>query len=84
MRRLILIISFIFSSQLMAEEVTIKLDRSWGLLIGDQIIARVNLPVNASELDQDSLPQQANSCNYIICWSMCQLKPGNWKHRRIH
>ncbi len=57
MRRLILIISFIFSSQLMAEEVTIKLDRSWGLLIGDQIIASVNLPVNASELDQDSLPQ---------------------------
>lgn len=57
MRRLIFVISFIFSSQLMAEEVTLNLDRSWGLLIGDQVIATVNLPVNVSELDQDSLPQ---------------------------
>lgn len=57
MRRLIFVISFIFSSQLMAEEVTLNLDRSWGLLIGDQVIATVNLPVNVSELDQDSLQQ---------------------------
>jgi mxaA protein len=57
MRRLIFVISFIFSSQLMAEEVTITLDRSWGLLIGDEVVASVNLPINTSEIDQDSLPQ---------------------------
>lgn len=59
MRRLILIFSIIFSSQIMAEEVTIHLDRSWGLLIGDNLIANVQLPVNVSDIDPDSLPQLA-------------------------
>jgi len=57
MRCLILLISFMFSSQLMAEEVTISLDRSWGLLIGDSVTASVMLPVNVSDIDEDSLPQ---------------------------
>jgi len=57
MRRLILIISFIFSSQLMAQDVTINLDRSWGLLIGDIVTTSIVLPVSVSDIDADSLPQ---------------------------
>lgn len=57
MRRLIVIISLLFSSQLSAQEVIVNLDRSWGLLIGDYISASVILPVNVSDLDEDSLPQ---------------------------
>ncbi|MCB2427143.1 hypothetical protein [Methylophaga pinxianii] len=57
MRRWIFIISFIFSSQLMAQDVTISLDRSWGLLIGDIVTASIVLPVSVSDIDADSLPQ---------------------------
>ncbi|WP_417550803.1 hypothetical protein [Methylophaga sp.] len=57
MRRLIFVISFIVSSQLMAQDVTINLDRSWGLLIGDKVTASIVLPVSVSDLDEDSLPQ---------------------------
>lgn len=57
MRCFILLISFMFSSSLMAENVTITLDRSWGLLIGDDIVTHVVLPVNVSDIDEDSLPQ---------------------------
>ncbi len=39
------------------EAVTISLDRSWGLLIGDEIIATVKLPENI-EIDTASLPQR--------------------------
>lgn len=57
MRRWIFIISFIFSSQLVAQDVTINMDRSWGLLIGDIVTTRVVLPVSVSDIDMDSLPQ---------------------------
>lgn len=57
MRRWILIISFIFSSQLMAQDVIINIDRSWGLLIGDIVTTSIVLPVSVSDIDADSLPQ---------------------------
>lgn len=57
MRCLILLISFMFSSSLMADDVTISLERSWGLLIGDDVVTHVVLPVNVSDIDEDSLPQ---------------------------
>jgi len=57
MRRWIFIFSFIFSSQLMAQDVTIKMDGSWGLLIGDIVNASIVLPVSVSDIDADSLPQ---------------------------
>lgn len=39
------------------EAATIKLDRSWGLLIGDEITAEVTLPAD-TEIDTSSLPQR--------------------------
>lgn len=42
---------------LKGEIATISLDRSWGLLIGDEITAEVELPANV-EIDTDSLPQR--------------------------
>ncbi|WP_438970434.1 hypothetical protein [Methylophaga sp.] len=40
-----------------AVDTKITLDRSWGLLIGDQITASIELPVAVSDLDAHSLPQ---------------------------
>lgn len=57
MRRWILFISFIFSSQLMAQDVSINMDRSWGLLIGDIVTTSIVLPISVSDIDADSLPQ---------------------------
>jgi len=59
MRMITLLLTFILSQAVLAAEspVQVTLDRSWGLLIGDTLTATIHLPVNASELDPDALPQ---------------------------
>lgn len=59
MRILTLLLTFILSQAVLAEEtpVTVTLDRSWGLLIGDTLTSTIQLPVDLSELDPDALPQ---------------------------
>ncbi|HDZ16319.1 MAG TPA: hypothetical protein ENH61_02955 [Methylophaga aminisulfidivorans] len=57
MRLMTLLILFIFSSVVNAEELSATLDRSWGLLIGDQVHLTVNLPVASEQLERQSLPQ---------------------------
>jgi len=57
MRVFTLMSLFLVSLQLQADDASITLDRSWGLLVGDQITATVTLPVAAAELDSHSLPQ---------------------------
>lgn len=57
MRVLTLMSLFLVSLQLHADDATIALDRSWGLLVGDNITATVTLPVAATELDSHYLPQ---------------------------
>lgn len=57
MRVLTLISVLLVSLPLQADDASITLDRSWGLLVGDHITATVTLPVAATELDSHSLPQ---------------------------
>jgi mxaA protein len=57
MRVLTLMSLFLVSLQLQADDASITLDRSWGLLVGDHITATVTLPVAGTELDSHSLPQ---------------------------
>jgi mxaA protein len=60
MRVLTLMSLFLVSLQLQADDASITLDRSWGLLVGDHITATVTLPVAGTELDSHSLPQHDN------------------------
>lgn len=57
MRVFTLMSLFLVSLQLQADDASITLDRSWGLLVGDHITATVSLPVAVDELDSHSLPQ---------------------------
>ncbi|MCX4187123.1 hypothetical protein [Methylophaga sp. OBS4] len=52
-----LITSLCFLLPVYADDTKVTLDRSWGLLIGDRIQARIELPVDAGQLDLSSLPQ---------------------------
>lgn len=57
MRFLALFLTFLFTLPAFAVETKTKLDRSWGLLIGDEITATITLPVAVTELDSHALPQ---------------------------
>jgi mxaA protein len=57
MRVFTLMSLFLVSLQLQAEDASITLDRSWGLLVGDRVTATVTLPVVVDDLDSHSLPQ---------------------------
>lgn len=57
MRFIALFLTFLFTLPANAVDTKITLDRSWGLLIGDEITATVELPVDVSELDSHNLPQ---------------------------
>lgn len=59
MRFITLLLTLFLSQTAIAVEtpVQVTLDRSWGLLIGDTLTATIHLPVSASELDLDALPQ---------------------------
>lgn len=57
MRFIILFLTFIFTLPAFAVDTKISLDRSWGLLIGDEITATIELPVAVTELDSHALPQ---------------------------
>lgn len=52
-----LIFSLTFAMPVLALDSKMSLDRRWGLLVGDQIEATIELPVNVAELDIHSLPQ---------------------------
>lgn len=62
MRFITLLLTLILSQVVIAADkpVQVTLDRSWGLLIGDTLTATIHLPVSASELDPDALPQTNN------------------------
>lgn len=48
----------IFPSAIMAEQITnVTLDRSWGLLLGDEIMLQVDMSAIDEGIDLDSLPQ---------------------------
>jgi mxaA protein len=53
---MVLLLSFI-SVTSYAEEAKVSVDRAWGLLLGDQLMATVTLPENHGEIDTNSLPQ---------------------------
>lgn len=57
MRVFTLMSLLLVSLHLQADDASITLDRSWGLLVGDHVTATVTLPVAAMELDSHSLPQ---------------------------
>ncbi len=57
MRLFALFLFTLVTTNVYADDVTIRFDRSWGLLVGDQIHATVNLPVDSSQLEEHSLPQ---------------------------
>lgn len=57
MRFLTLFALLLTSIQTKALDSTVRLDRSWGLLVGDKVTANIDLPVAASKLDLKSLPQ---------------------------
>lgn len=57
MRVFTLITIFLVSLQVQADDASISLDRSWGLLVGDRVTATVNLPVEVEQLDSHSFPQ---------------------------
>lgn len=55
--RFIILITFLMSSvSALAADAKMTLDRNLGLLIGDQVTATVELPVDTSQLDKHSLP----------------------------
>lgn len=58
MRLIVLISTFCFFSSAYAMDSQATLDRSWGLLIGDQIMETIHLPVNVGELDPATKPQE--------------------------
>lgn len=56
---LILLISSIFTSASIAEAtISMKVDRAWGLLLGDEIYVRADLSSLEDGLDKSSLPKQ--------------------------
>jgi mxaA protein len=57
MRVLTLMSLFLVSLQLQADDASISLDRSWGLLVGDRVTATITLPVAVDDLDSHSFPQ---------------------------
>lgn len=57
MRLFALFLFTLVTATAFAEDVTIRFDRSWGLLVGDQIQATIHLPVDSSHLEAHSLPQ---------------------------
>ncbi len=57
MRLFALFLFTLVAANAYAEDVTIHFDRSWGLLVGDQIHATIHLPVDSSQLEAHSLPQ---------------------------
>lgn len=56
MRLIALIFTLAIALPSYAIDTKITLDRSWGLLIGDQVTATIELPVPASDIDSHSLP----------------------------
>lgn len=54
---LIVILSCLSTITLAEKMADVTLDRTWGLLIGDEITAQIALPVATSELDVSSLPE---------------------------
>jgi mxaA protein len=57
MRYLLLIGFMLLSLRAFAIDTHVSLDRSWGLLVGDEVTETIELPVAVSELDSHSLPQ---------------------------
>lgn len=78
MRVLTLLLTVFLSHAVVAEEMQAKLslDRSWGLLIGDIIEARLTLPVSVDTLEQDALPQ-SNKRYGPWLFLLAQEKNGN-------
>ena len=57
-RMLLLLWISIFPNVIMAEQIAnVTLDRSWGLLLGDEIMLQVDMPASDEGIDLDSLPQ---------------------------
>jgi len=58
MKILIGLILTVCSTTLMAEQIaTVNLNRAWGLLIGDEVVLQIVLPVTVDKIDVTSLPQ---------------------------
>lgn len=57
MRFITLFLIFICTLPAAALDTKISLDRSWGLLIGDEVTATIELPISVTELDSHALPQ---------------------------
>ncbi|MBL1322062.1 MAG: hypothetical protein COA63_013535 [Methylophaga sp.] len=60
MKRILLIVVLsCLAPIILAEQIAnVTLDRAWGLLIGDEITVKIELPVMTSELDVSSLPEK--------------------------